>query len=568
MKKILIQSCLAVIIFSLTAFAQKPAGNDIADVLDEYLTRMAGFGFSGAVIVEKEGKFILRKGYGYSNREKHILFTPDTPYPVQSIAKQFTAASILKLEEQGKLSLNDPIEKYFKDVPDDKRSITIHQLLTHTSGFTADYSGANIFDQDKAVKAILKNPLGNPIGKVMSYNNDGYELLAAIVRIVSGQDLADFIRRDLFLPAGMKTAGFQGDGDLWEDGAVAHGYNSYVDNGSPQYTKPDWDGRGSTDIIASANDLFKWELSLRNEDVLSAGIKEKMFTPYVDFIPDWQYGYGWFVIRSKRGTTEYYHGGGDTPGGYTASYTRYPAEKMTIIIFTNTMIDELGFLRAVKDDITDIAFGKSIQMPPAFTDPENAKLQKFTGIYKAGSGEEFVVKLLDGQLMIGALNQPSIDLLTTPDKDTKAKIKEYSNLTSQYLRKIANDKTGELLLRSDLKDLKRRYGNLINHKLLGTYPVSEDRGLLTTYAKLNFEKGDEVVRFVRSRDNDPYPLLGNPYPAFTPIKPQKGNGFVAYYPFLKKSVEIKFDLDSSQNAVSINVKNSVRTLSATKVRHN
>jgi CubicO group peptidase (beta-lactamase class C family) len=525
---------------------------------------MSAFGFSGAVIVEKDNQVILRKGYGFANKSKQIPFTADTPFPAQSIAKQFTAASILKLEEQGKLSVNDSISKYLIDVPEDKKTITIHQLLTHTSGFTNDYSGTNIFNREDVITAILKNPLGNPIGEKMSYNNDGFELLAAIFETVSKQNLHQFIRQNFFVPVGMKSTGFQGDGKFWKDGIVAHGYNSYFDNGSPQFIKPDWDGYGSGDIVTSVNDLYKWELSFRKNEILSANIKNKMTTPYSDYRPNWKYGYGWFVIKSDRGTTEYYHGGGDIPGGYTASYTRYPDEKMTIIIFANTMIDELGFLNAVKPDITDIAFGKNVEMPPKFNKAKVLKL-KYEGIYKTNTGEKFVVQSKDNQLMIGALEQKAIDFLTSPNNETKANLKKYNVSTTNFVKQITQEISDDLPFQSNLKDLEKQHGKFQNYELLGTYPVSETRQNSTTYIKLNFTNGTETVRFVRRGDNTPYPLLGNPFPALTPMVPQEGENFTAYYPFLKKSIQIEFKFGKNNIIVGFTLKNRIQTLSAQKL---
>jgi CubicO group peptidase (beta-lactamase class C family) len=102
--------------------------------LDSYLKSVEAYGFSGALIVEKDGKIVLSKGYGWADRAKNIKNTPDTPFLIASISKQFTAAAILQLEERGKLKTTDAIGKYLKDVPADKSGVTIHQLLTHTWG--------------------------------------------------------------------------------------------------------------------------------------------------------------------------------------------------------------------------------------------------------------------------------------------------------------------------------------------------------------------------------------------------------------------------------------------------
>ena len=560
MKKLTL-SIISVFCLFITAAAQ-PSTQEVAEMLDEYLIRMEGFGFSGAVLVEKDDQVILRKGYGYANRAKGIEFTADTPFPVQSISKQFTAAAILKLELEGKLSVSDSIGKHFENVPAKKKAITIHHLLTHTSGITRDYAATGKLRREDAVSAILAVPLGNPVGKSMRYNNDGYELLGAIVEKVSGQKLHDFIRGKFFAPLRMTSAGFQGEKGRWNQTTVAHAYNSYVDNGPPSQSGSDWSGYASSDLIISANDLFKWEMSLRKNEILSTEIKNRMFTPYAWFRPDWQYGYGWFVIQSGRGTRELYHGGGDIPRGYTASFTRYRPERMTIIIFANTMIDELGFLSAVKSDITGIGFGKKGNLPPIFEDRAISNPKSYTGTFVADSGETFVVMLKEGQLLIGGIGQKSIDFLTVPANETTHALKKSNNSTLELVRTIPVSDTTASPFRRNIESLEKRLGKFEKAELLGTYPVSETRRVYSTFIKLKFEKGPEVVRFVKVREGTPYPLTGTPIPALTPMRPTGKHQFVAYYPFLKKSVRISFKIREGKDPVTMNLMNGNKSLSA------
>jgi CubicO group peptidase (beta-lactamase class C family) len=117
--------------------AKPNSGGELGDKLDAHLIRATNNGFSGAVLVVKDGRVILSKGYGMANRERKIPITLDTVFDIGSLVKQFTAAAILKLEMKGKLRVTDPINKYFKNVPPDKAAMTIHHLLTHTAGFDA-----------------------------------------------------------------------------------------------------------------------------------------------------------------------------------------------------------------------------------------------------------------------------------------------------------------------------------------------------------------------------------------------------------------------------------------------
>ena len=116
--------------------------------LDDYLTRLSGFGYSGATLVAKDGKIILKKGYGFANDSTRTPITPETVFDIGSLAKVFTSAAILRLEEQKRLSVNDSISKYLANVPPDKQEITIRQLLTHTSGMDSDFPYENMIGED------------------------------------------------------------------------------------------------------------------------------------------------------------------------------------------------------------------------------------------------------------------------------------------------------------------------------------------------------------------------------------------------------------------------------------
>lgn len=128
--------------------------------MDQYLTKASSeLGFSGAVLVARGKEILLHRGYGWADRKKSFKVAPDTEFYIASITKQFTAVAILMLENQGKLNVTDPIGKYFRDAPKDKAEITVHQLLTHTSGLAQNYAADGIVDRNEAMRAILAGPL-------------------------------------------------------------------------------------------------------------------------------------------------------------------------------------------------------------------------------------------------------------------------------------------------------------------------------------------------------------------------------------------------------------------------
>ena len=139
---------------------------DLGRKLDDYLKRLAPFGFSGTLIVEKDGEVVLHAGYGLADHERKIPMSPDTVLPIGSITKQFTAAAILKLEMQGKLKPNDPISKYFPNVPADKGAITLHHLLIHGAGLESDYGDGDFepVTREEIVRRVLAAPLRSAPG--------------------------------------------------------------------------------------------------------------------------------------------------------------------------------------------------------------------------------------------------------------------------------------------------------------------------------------------------------------------------------------------------------------------
>jgi CubicO group peptidase (beta-lactamase class C family) len=275
--------------FSLnTVFPQNIKKNEIVNgatgaTLDDYLTRVEAFGFSGALIVEKDGKIILSKGYGWADRAKNVKNTTDTPFLIASVSKQFTAAAILQLEERGKLKTSDVVGKYLKDVPPDKSQVTIHQLLTHTWGVGNNSAAGEEDDREKAVQKILAQPFEAKPGEKFIYS-EGYALLAAIVEIVSGQSLESYLKQNIFTPAKMTSAGFMGDAAFYQNKTLAHGYNSGNDYGSPAQMSYSWDDRGGSGIVVSPRDFYNWELALRRDDVVSPMSKVKCSLPNLQSI--------------------------------------------------------------------------------------------------------------------------------------------------------------------------------------------------------------------------------------------------------------------------------------------
>jgi CubicO group peptidase (beta-lactamase class C family) len=321
-----------------TAITQRPHPEiqALADKLDGWLVAAD---FRGNALVSKGGVVLLRKGYGKSDRENGVPYDADTVFSIGSITKQFTAAAILKLEMQGKLRVEDPISKYFPGAPDDKKAITLHQLLTHSSGLDSDFAGDyDPMSRHEYVKRILASKLRTKPGDAYHYANSGYSLLGAVVEIVSGVGYEKYLRENLFLPAGMKDTGYKLPG--WPPAKIAVGYKGgkrwgritdkpWADDG------PYWALRANGGIHSTLDDMLRWNTALSGDTILSAAAKAKMFKGHVreGAGADTFYGYGWSIGESAWGSRLIEHDGGN--GTTYADFLRYPDDDLVVILSTN-----------------------------------------------------------------------------------------------------------------------------------------------------------------------------------------------------------------------------------------
>ncbi len=327
---------LGALLAAAPAVPAAPANSPLGDKLDRWLVASD---FRGNVLVSKDGVVVLRKGYGMADREGGIPYTADTVFSVGSITKQFTAAAILKLEMEGKLHVEDPIGKYLPGVPDDKKAITLHHLLTHTSGLDSDFAGDyEAVLRDEYVKRILASKLRSKPGDVHFYANSGYSLLGAVVEIASGKPYEQYLRDNLFLPAGMRDTGYKLPG--WPKAALAVGYHDGKRWGRMTDKPWDKDGpywalRANGGILSTLDDMFRWHVALTGDTVLYAAEKAKMFRRQVPEGPgaDTYYGYGWSIGDSPWGGPLIEHNGGN--GTFVADFLRYVGDNSVVILSTN-----------------------------------------------------------------------------------------------------------------------------------------------------------------------------------------------------------------------------------------
>ncbi|MCZ2846205.1 MAG: serine hydrolase [Candidatus Bathyarchaeota archaeon] len=339
MKQILLTIAI-LILYASTSCAQKKGVNEIDQRINNYLSELEKIGFDGSVLVELNGEKIISKGYGYSNKESKLKNTPATIFDIGSITKQFTAAAIVKLEMQGKLSTDDEISKFITNVPIDKEKITIHDLLRHQSGLISnvgkDYEK---IDKEEFLNKVLSSDLRFKVGSYFSYSNIGYSLLAMIIEKVSGETYENYLFENLLKPAGMLTTGYTRP--AFDTIHIAVGY--YRDNkiwGKP--TEKEWDKMapywhlvGNGGILSTTEDLYKWHKALMSDDNLSKEAKQKLYHPKLRAgeTKASYYAYGWDVSETNRGTTRFWHNGGNNI--VYADFLRYIDEGTTMIMLSN-----------------------------------------------------------------------------------------------------------------------------------------------------------------------------------------------------------------------------------------
>lgn len=295
--------------------------------------------FSGAVLVAQDGQIIFEQGYGLANREWMIPNRPDTRFRIASLTKQFTAAGILLLQEQHRLNVQDKISRYLADLPPAWRSITIHQLLTHTSGLpsyteTPQIERLNLTGTtpQQLIELVKDRPLQFAPGSKLVYCNTGYVLLGMIIEKVSGLSYGEFLQKNIFGPLQLAATGYDWPNRILPKRAT--GYEVQGDN---------WIAASSVDVsvpfaagglYSTVDDLFHWSEALLSGRLLSVSSRDEMFSSYPEAVGygGQHYGYG-MVITERFGQPEWYHGGGIK--GFATAIQLYPKARVCVVVLSN-----------------------------------------------------------------------------------------------------------------------------------------------------------------------------------------------------------------------------------------
>jgi CubicO group peptidase (beta-lactamase class C family) len=207
--KPLLTSVLFLILLLNTNCGQTKKESDTSQKIEKYLSALENVGFYGSVLVEINGEKVISKGFGFSDVEKQIKNSPTTVFDIGSITKQFTAAAVLKLEMQGKLSTDDKVSKFFDKLPADKQQITIHDLLRHQSGLISNVGrDFEKISEEEFLDKVFNSKLQFPVGTSFSYSNIGYSILAIIIEKTSKQSYENYLYENLWKPSQMEMTGY------------------------------------------------------------------------------------------------------------------------------------------------------------------------------------------------------------------------------------------------------------------------------------------------------------------------------------------------------------------------
>ena len=397
----------------------------------EFLRRQGGFGYSGSILVVRRDTVLLRAAYGYADAARRIAYRPATAFDIGSLAKQFTAAAVLRLEMDGRLSTSDSIARHLSGVPDDKRGITIHHLLTHSSGLPGDFpygspeaAGAEyeVVGRDTAVRRILEMPLESPPGSGFSYSNPGYVLLAAIVERAGGRPFRDYVREALWTPAGMAHTGFWGAAPNLPDSLVARGHDELgrVVHDPVTRSADTWFDLGGGEVVSTLDDLRRWMEALLANRILSPEATEKLFHPWVEasapYPPTVAHGYGWNLGPAGPGGPASVHHGGDYLGTGVQLYW-FGGDRTLVITSTNVRHDLYPTRNRTDRIIPRILAGEAYTLPPDFA-ALDAPDPDVEGRYELPTGGRLVVRAEGGRTYLGAEGQDAVDLLERAPTDS------------------------------------------------------------------------------------------------------------------------------------------------------
>jgi len=393
------------VILTASCLAQDKVPNASIARMEQIVQAYVPGKFMGTVLVAQDGKILLDKAYGFANLEWEVPNTPTTKFRLGSITKQFTAASILLLEERGKLKVEDPVKKYMPDAPAAWDKITIFHVLTHTSGIPSltsfpDFESheAQAMTPEKLVEWFRDKPLEFEPGTKWNYSNSGYILLGYLIEKISGQSYSDFVQQNIFTPLGMKDSGYDSNSTIIAHRAAGYtpGKSSPVNAGFVHMSIPFSAGA----LYSTTEDLLRWEQGLFGGKVLKPESLAKMTTP---FKQDYAFG---LAVSTNSGHKMIAHDGGIE--GFNTALAYYPDDKLVVAVLANLN----GPAGQIAGNLAKVAHGEKVVLPTERKEitvsPEI--LKQYVGTYELTPKFSLAITLEDGQLVSQGTNQGKVPM--------------------------------------------------------------------------------------------------------------------------------------------------------------
>jgi CubicO group peptidase (beta-lactamase class C family) len=534
--------------------AGEPAGEvvrgELGARLDAYLERLEAHGYSGTVLVADREGIALEKGYGMADRERGIPAAADTVVSFGSITKQFTGAAILKLDLEGRLSVDDALLDHFDDVPEDKAAITLHDLLIHGSGLRSDFGGDyDPIGREEYVRRALESELLFEPGTGYAYSNAGYSLLAAVIEQVTGRTYEEHLREELFLPAGMRDTGYLLP--EFADERLARGYDEDGLWGTllerPMAADgPYWALRGNGGIHSTVGDMYRWHLALAGDELFTPEAKELLYGRHNPEGGGTCYGYGWSIGDTEDGLLVAHDGGNRV---FVADFLRFlDAGVVAVMTSSSAAMPATRFSEAV----ASLAFGHDVPQPPALVTLAPEELAACAGTYVGESGEQLEVAVGWGALELAAADPGAAALLFGPAPPAGSPGHRLMQRSLAALEAAAAGRFEPLAeaLDADPAGVGRREGAAWSElrTALGEYRGAAPLGTgqpgpeVQVHVRLDFERGQ---RFARLAWEDGQ-LVGLAYGERAPrrvVRPESKSGFLEHDFESGRTWRMRFELD-------------------------
>jgi CubicO group peptidase (beta-lactamase class C family) len=406
--------------------------------------------FIGAILLAQKGNLIIDKGYGSANLEWQIPNAPDTKFRLGSITKQFTAASILLLEERGSLKIDDMLSKHMTDTPPAWKDITIFHLLTHTSGIPNYTAFPNFNDFAATTKPVtpteiidlfINKDLNFEPGSQYDYCNSGYVILGYLIEKISGMSYQEFVVNNIFKKLGMLDSGYDSNSEIILRRASGYNVSQYGLMNTEYLNCCIPYSAGS--LYSTTHDLLKWQQELFSGRVLTAASFNKMTTPYKD-----HYGLG-VVIKTIDGCKLIGHGGGIN--GFKTNMVYSPDEDLLVIVLSNLIT--AGFVpQNIALKLVKLSRGINVIIPSerneSVVSPEI--LNRYIGTYDLSPTNKLEISIDDGNLMALVAYQPKIKLF--PESETRF-FSRIPDMQIEFLKDAQGSFTS-LVLCQDEEDIK------------------------------------------------------------------------------------------------------------------